>query len=183
MRDEQMMDAPAIKGTDIFDTTMTESNVRGVPALIVQLYQTVRALNKLFPDRPFTPDGHLVGSIGEVIAADTYDLTLEKCSNAGFDAKTQTLRTVEIKLTGGDSVSVSGDCNPPEFLIVLKLNAKTGFTEIYNGEFPVELWKRKSASKRKVVSLRLNELKKLKPAQVLEAKHSLGELNRLFTMP
>ncbi len=78
MRDEQMMDAPAIKGTDIFDTTMTESNVRGVPALIVQLYQTVRALNKLFPDRPFTPDGHLVGSIGEVIAADTYDLTTRK---------------------------------------------------------------------------------------------------------
>jgi hypothetical protein len=51
----------------------TESNVRGVPALIAQLYQIVRALNKLFPDRPFTPDGHLVGSIGEVIAADTYD--------------------------------------------------------------------------------------------------------------
>ncbi len=84
----------------------------------------MRALNKLFPDRPFTPDGHLVGSIGEVIAADTYDLTLEKCSNAGFDAKTQTLRTVEIKLTGGDSVSVSSDCNPPEFLIVFEVECE-----------------------------------------------------------
>jgi hypothetical protein len=156
------------------------SNVRRVPALIAQLYQTVRTLNELFPDRPFTPDGHLVGSIGEVIAADTYGLTLEKCSNPGFDAKTPTLQTVEIKLTGGDSVSVSSDCNPPDFLIVLKLNTKSGFAEIYNGEFPVELWRRKSASKRKVVSLRVNELKVLRPSQPLTAKHSLDELNRLF---
>lgn len=157
-----------------------ESNVRAVPDLITQLYKTVRALNDLFPDRPFTPDGHLVGSIGEVIAAHTYDLRLEKCSNPGFDAKTQTLQTVEIKLTGGFSVSVSSDCNPPQFLIVLKLDMKTGFSEIYNGEFPVELWKRKIASKRKVVNLRLNELKNLKPAQSLKAKHSLEELNQLF---
>jgi hypothetical protein len=91
----------------------------------------------------------------------------EKCSNPGFDAKTHALQTVEIKLIGGDSVSVSSDCKPPDFLIVSKLNTKTGFTEIYNGEFPVELWKRKSASKRKVVSLRLNELTKLRPAQDL----------------
>ncbi|HJX84141.1 MAG TPA: hypothetical protein VJ723_07350 [Candidatus Angelobacter sp.] len=158
----------------------TESNVRDVPALIARLYEIVRALNKLFPDRPFTPDGHLVGSIGEVIAADIYDLTLEKCSNPGFDAKTQTLQTVEIKLTGGNSVSLSSDGIPPEFLIVLKLNTTTGFSEIYNGEFPIELWKRKSASKRKVVSLRLTELKKLKPRQALKAKYSLEELNRLF---
>ena len=91
----------------------------------------MRDLNHLFPDRPFTPDGHLVGSIGEVVAADTYDLILEKCSNPGFDAKTRTGRSVEIKLTGGDSVSVSSDCNPPDFLIVLKLITKTGFSEIY----------------------------------------------------
>jgi hypothetical protein len=158
----------------------TESSARLVPALIAQLFQTVRALHKLFPGRPFTPDGHLVGNIGEVIAAYTYDLTLENCSNPGFDAKTQTLQTVEIKLTGGDSVSVSSECNPPQFLIVLKLSRNSGFTEIYNGEFPFELWKRKSASKRKVVNLRLNELKKLKPAQILSTKHSLEELNRLF---
>jgi hypothetical protein len=159
----------------------TESNVWRVPELIARLYQTVRDLNKLFPDRPFTPDGHLVGSIGEVVAAETYDLTLEKCSNPGFDAKTQTGKSVEIKLTGGDSVSVSSDCDPlPDFLIVLRLDTRTGFTEIYNGEFPVELWKRKSASKRMVVSLRLSELKELKPTQPLKQSKPLEELNRRF---
>jgi len=157
------------------------SSIREVPALIAQLYRTVRELNKLFPNRPFTPDGHLVGSIGEVIAAHTYDLTLEKCSNLGFDAKTLDQQTVEIKLTGGDSISISSDCNPPDFLIVLKLT-KTGFSQIYNGEFPVEAWKGKKASKRKVVSLRIKELTKLKPSHPLRAKHSLDELNRLFIL-
>jgi len=155
------------------------SNARAVPALIIQLFQIVRTLNNLFP-RPFTPDGHLVGSIGEVVAADTYGLTLEECSNPGFDAKTQTGQTVEIKLTGGDSVSVSSECNPPDFLVVLRLNTNAGFTEIYNGEFPIDLWKRKRASKRKVVSLRLNELKALRPDKVLIQRNSLEELNQLF---
>jgi hypothetical protein len=44
-----------------------------VPALIRALYRTVAELQTLFPDRPFTPDGHLVGSLGEVIAAHNYD--------------------------------------------------------------------------------------------------------------
>jgi hypothetical protein len=156
------------------------SNVRDVPKLIAQLYQTVQGLNKLYPARPFTPDGHLVGSIGEVVAADTYDLRLEKCSNPGFDAKTQEGQTVEITLTGGASVSLSSDCTPPDFLIVLKLNRNTGFNEIYNGEFPVELWKRKSASKRRAVSLRLKELQTFKPKQRLGQVNPLAELNQLF---
>jgi hypothetical protein len=159
---------------------MTESNIRRMPNLIARLYQIVRELEALFEDRPFTPDGHLVGSIGEVVAAHIYDLQLEKCSNPGFDARTQKGHSVEIKLTGGDSVSVSSDCEPPKFLVVLKLNMKIGFTEIYNGEFPVELWNRKTASKRKVVSLRISELKDQKPTQNLEQKNSLEEFNRLF---
>lgn len=114
------------------------------------------------------------------MAAFAYGLDLERCSNRGFDARTAARQTVEIKLTGGDSVSISSDCEPPDFLIVLRFAADSGFAEIYNGEFPVELWRRKRASKRRVVSLRLTELKKLKPAQAIEAKNSLEELNRLF---
>ena len=40
-----------------------------VPRLIGRLYDIVDRLEELFPGRKFTPDGHLVGSIGEVIAA------------------------------------------------------------------------------------------------------------------
>jgi hypothetical protein len=153
--------------------------IRALPVLIGQLFQTVRSLNKIYPDRPFTPDGHLVGSIGEVVAADTYGLILEKCSNEGFDAKTKDGKTVEIKLTGGKSVAVSSDAQPPDILIVLKLDSKTGFSEIYNGKFPLDLWRSKNATKRRIKSLGLAELKGLNP-RLLGQVHSLDELNKLF---
>ncbi len=47
-----------------------------VPRLIGCLYDIVDRLEELFPGRKFTPDGHLVGSIGEVIAANLYGLEL-----------------------------------------------------------------------------------------------------------
>lgn len=152
--------------------------IRGIPALIGALFKIVEQLNEI-SGRPFTPDGHLVGSIGEVVAADTYDLVLEKCSNEGFDGKTKDEKTVEIKLTGGDQVSVSSEAIPPDILIVLKLDPKNGFAEIYNGQFPLELWNRKKANKRRVKSFRINELRKMNPCQ-LKQVHPLEELNVLF---
>jgi uncharacterized protein DUF6998 len=121
-------------------------NVRHrIPELIGKLFQTVRALNEIFPHRPFTPDGHLVGSIGEVVAAETYGLILEKCSREGFDAKTEDGQTVEIRLTGGSSVSISSAPKTPEILIVLKLDSDRGFEEIYNGAFPLDPLAKKDA--------------------------------------
>jgi hypothetical protein len=156
-----------------------QQDIRAIPGLIAQLFQTVGRLNKIYPNRPFTPDGHLVGSVGEVVAADTYGLILEKCSNKGFDAKTKAGRTVEIKLTSGNSVAVASDAQPPEILIVLKLEPKAGFTEIYNGQFPLDLWDSKRASKRRTKSLRLKELRKLN-SRLLQQEHPLAELNKLF---
>ena len=51
--------------------------------------------------------------------------------------------------------------------------------QLYNGEFPVALWRSKKASKRRVVSLRVNELRNINP-KYLKEKHPLEELNRLF---
>ena len=50
--------------------------------LIRQLYTVVAALEEEFEGRRFTPDGHLVGSIGEVVAAYAFNLTLLPASNA-----------------------------------------------------------------------------------------------------
>lgn len=156
-----------------------EDGIRGIPVLIGELYRTVQALNAIYPDRPFTPDGHLVGSIGEVVAADTYGLVLEKCSTEGFDARTETNQTVEIKLTGGKSVAVSSGIKTPDLLIVLKLCSKSGFEEIYNGQFPLDLWRGKTISKRRTITFRLNELRKINPKLLIQ-NHPLEQLNRLF---
>ena len=53
-----------------------DQNRNKIPQLIKRLYEIVAELESLYPGRKFTPDGHLVGSIGEVIAAHNYDLIL-----------------------------------------------------------------------------------------------------------
>ena len=47
-----------------------------LPAPVADIYRAVADLEKLYPGRKFTPDGHLVGSIGEVIAAENFGLML-----------------------------------------------------------------------------------------------------------
>jgi hypothetical protein len=85
--------------------------------------------------RPFTPDGHLVGSMGEVFAAAAYDLKLEPPATKACDAKTRDGKRVEIKATFGKKVAFrrhDADCEPHHCL-VLQLKKEGGFTEIYNG--------------------------------------------------
>ena len=40
-----------------------------LPKPVAAIYRAVEELEALYPGRKFTPDGHLVGSIGEVVAA------------------------------------------------------------------------------------------------------------------
>ena len=84
----------------------------------------------MFPGRPFTPDGHMVGSLGECLVADAYDLELMPPSNEGFDALTKNGKKVEIKATQSKSVSFRS-C--PEHTIIIKINKNGTFTEYYNG--------------------------------------------------
>ena len=58
--------------------------------LVTQLYATVNELEAMFPGRHFTPDGHMVGSLGECLVADAYNLELKTASNKGYDAVTET---------------------------------------------------------------------------------------------
>ena len=99
------------------------------PALIAQLYEVVSELEAMF-QRPFTPDGHMVGSIGEALAAHFYGLTLTPCSTKGCDA-TLGEKRIEIKATQGSRIAFR--C-APEHLLVLKLHKNGTFDELYNGD-------------------------------------------------
>ncbi|WP_218927633.1 MULTISPECIES: hypothetical protein [Halomonadaceae] len=77
-------------------------------ALVKQLYTTVNELEAMFPDRHFTPDGHMVGSLGECLVADAYNLDLKTASNKGYDAVTESGLEVEIKATQSNSVAFPG---------------------------------------------------------------------------
>ena len=99
-------------------------------ALIKQLYVTVNELETMFPGRHFTPDGHMVGSLGECLVADAYNLDLKAASNKGHDAISESGLEVEIKATQSNSVAFRSQ---PQHTIVIKILPDGTFEEIYNG--------------------------------------------------
>lgn len=101
-----------------------------VPALVERLYGIVAELESHFPGRPFTPDGHLVGSIGEVLGAYRYGLELLPCSAPDHDARCPKGTLVQIKATQGKSIGMRAEC---QHLIVLRILRNGTTEEIYNG--------------------------------------------------
>ncbi len=101
-----------------------------IPELVCRLYSLVAEFESLFPSRKFTPDGHLVGSIGEVLAAHRYDLSLYPASSEAHDGSTRDGRQVEIKATQGNTVPIRAE---PQHLVVLHLNKEGHATEVFNG--------------------------------------------------
>jgi len=101
-------------------------------ATIRELYGIVGRLEDEYRDyhRHFTLDGHLVGSIGEVYAAERYGLELFRADWKAHDGKAPDGRLVQIKATQRDSVGIS---EKPDFLIVLKIDEEGGIDEVYNG--------------------------------------------------
>ena len=124
-----------------------------IPELVKRIYEIVNELEELFPGRPFTPDGHMVGSIGEVLAAENFDLELLPPSFKGHDARDQQGRLVQIKATQGASISLRSE---PERLIILKLHKDGSFEKIYYGEGGI-IWenagKMQSNGKQRRISL------------------------------
>lgn len=104
---------------------------------VQKLYKIVEELESLYPGRPFTPDGHIVGSLGECLVADAYGLVLMPPSNPGFDALSRDKRKVEIKATQSKTVAFRSE---PVHCIAIQLRKNGTFEEIYNG--PGEpIWK------------------------------------------
>lgn len=94
------------------------------------LYAIVNDLETAYPGRRFTLDGHLIGSIGEVVAAEAFDLKLLPNSFAVHDATTHDGRLVQIKVTQRDRIALSS-C--PEYLLVLYINKGGSWDVVYNG--------------------------------------------------
>jgi len=101
-----------------------------IPGVVKRLYDLVNELEVAFPGRPFTPDGHLVGSLGEVLASHYYDLELLPCSTICHDAETRDGRLVQIKATQGTGVALRAQ---PDHLVVILLKRDGTIEEIYNG--------------------------------------------------
>ncbi|HEY5212192.1 MAG TPA: DUF2442 domain-containing protein [Acidobacteriaceae bacterium] len=160
------------------------SRIEEVPALIGDLLKTTKRLNTLFKGRAFTPDGHLVGSIGEVVAEYIYGVLLEPSSTPQVDAHTQDGRSVQIKLTGANGNSFGfrwsnlAPRKPAEILLALKLTDR-GFEEIYNGRFPEELLRGRRDTSNGQISISLAKLRELNPS-LLHHENTFESINRWF---
>lgn len=100
-----------------------------LPAAVRKLYEAVEELEKEY-DRPFTIDGHLMGSIGEVLARQAFGFILHPPSHKGHDARCDTRGEVEIKITAGNSVAFRDGCN---HLVVFKILDHDEAELIYDG--------------------------------------------------
>lgn len=98
--------------------------------IIGELYELVGELERKHPGRHFTLDGHLVGSIGEVFAAERYGIELFTASAETHDGEAPDGRLVQIKATQRGSIGITSE---PEHLIVLRIDEKGELEEIYNG--------------------------------------------------
>lgn len=97
---------------------------------IKELFRITGELEKEYPGRKFTIDGHLVGSIGEVIVAENYGLELLPNSTKTHDAISNDGRNVQIKATQMKKVSITSE---PDFIIVIQLQSDGSWVEVYNG--------------------------------------------------
>ena len=107
---------------------------------LVALFKIVNRLETEYGEhgRRFTIDGHLIGSIGEVLVAEAYNLELAENSTPVYDAwtKTKPQKTVQIKATQIDRVSFSAKHEKdavPDHVIVIKIDQNGTWKTIYNG--------------------------------------------------
>ena len=103
-----------------------------VRTAIKKIFRSCQRLTEL-TKRPFSPDGHLVGSFGEVVAAELLNLTLMPPSNDGYDAIDDQGRRAEIKATTRTSIGLSASGTRAERLVVVVVDGD-GETEVaYDG--------------------------------------------------
>ena len=136
-----------------------------LPEPVARIYKAIKDLEVMYKHRKFTPDGHLVGSIGEVIAEQALGLTLYPMSQPGHDAFDANGK-VQIKMTAGNSVGMYSTC---ERLVVLRVVSPSEAEIVYDG--PGEIaWDeagKKGKNGQRVISL--SKLRKIAEAPIHEA--------------
>lgn len=103
---------------------------REVRSIIKDIYDSVARLEEIYPGRRFTPDGHMVGSLGEAIASERYGLTLFKPSHPVHDGFAPDGKLVQVKATQSNKIGIN---EKPDYLIVLHMDKDGEFVEVYNG--------------------------------------------------
>ncbi len=129
------------------------NNIDFIKKKLYELLNIVNELEERFPGRKFTLDGHLFGSLGEVIASDFYNIELAPTGTKTYDG-TINGKEVQIKITQGSSVDIN---NIPHHLLVLRWDKQNGEVyEVYNG--PCDWLRERKITKNGWYTVTLNKL-------------------------
>ena len=125
------------------------------------IYKAVRSLTKRY-GRKFTPDGVLVGTLGEVLAEEKYDLELLPPKTKDFDAVDCRGREVQIRCNQRNTTPIKNGATKG-MLLALKLLPDGSIREIFNGPASVahQLTEGRKADASGFVGLSHNRLRKL----------------------
>ncbi len=148
-----------------------------------KLVQIVSDLEEAYPERHFTLDGHLVGSIGEVLAEYYYGVELHPAGAPVHDGKVNG-KEVQIKATQRDVVLLGEE---PDYLLVLYL-ANTGAAfEVFNGPGKLAWDSVENKDKRGYKHLRVNKLMELdaevKDADRIPQVNGIRKMRKEFKNP
>jgi len=111
---------------------------------IRSIYVAVTELEAAFPERRFTPDGHMVGSIGEAIAHHYYGVKLYPPGVARVDGEWQK-RPIQIKATQGRDTYLK-EPKEGDLLLVLHL-MKSGEHKVVYFNDAMRVWKSREGVK------------------------------------
>lgn len=150
---------------------------------ILDLNRIVSELEADFPKRHFTLDGHLIGSIGEVMSEYYYDVNLSKPSAPRHDGNANG-RNIQIKMTQQDNVLISSE---PEFLLVLYLTKTGEVYEVYNGPGKLPWEKARIDHSHNYRHIRVNKLMELdaevRDCDRIAAKKPIEKMRKEYKNP
>lgn len=127
-----------------------------LPVEVATIFEAVKALEARY-DRKFTVDGHLLGSIGEVVAKEALGIALYPMGHPNHDAYDDA-GDVQVKMTAGKSIAMYG---PSVRLVVLRVISNSEAEIFYDGpgELPWTNAGKEGKNGQRVISLtKLNAL-------------------------
>ncbi len=110
----------------------TANRKMSISEAVPRLLEIVAALRAAYPGRKFTLDGRLVGDLGEVLAAEHYDLDLLPELTAKYDGETSDGRSVQVKATMRGHLTFPAD-HVPDYYLGLHIHPDGSFKELFNG--------------------------------------------------
>jgi hypothetical protein len=124
------------------------------------VFRGIQILRDAYSTKKFTIDGRLVGDIGEIVAADYYDIKLYDVQRPAHDGYTSSGRKVQIKATFKNSLSFG---SVPDYYLGIKLFENGTYEEVFNGPGKVILdhYKHRAGIGVKLLSFPVKELKVL----------------------